>query len=144
MDNLYIISYLIHETHDSEVAGYADLAARILYMSESIEEDGKISDIFAERMNEFVEKTDENQLKWGELRSFIESASSDDRGSMFLSIKSKKKEPNKWGYKFESSAPEAILEDKIESLSEHDEALKQKIINAAEISDDDLYEEVYE
>lgn len=143
IDGLYIISYLIHKSDGSNIVGYADLAARIQYIIDSVKDDEKIANAFAERLAELVEITDDNQLKWANLRDYVESASSDETGSMFLTIKSEEQGPNKWGYKFESSAPEAILEDKMENLSEHDEALKQKVINAANIDEEQLYEEVY-
>lgn len=143
-EKLYVISYLLHESNDGTVVGYADLGARILYLKSSIESADNISNTIANSLDELVEKTDDNQLKWDSLREFIESAKSDQTGSMFLDIKSHEKEPNEWIYRFESSAPKAILEDKIGSFSEREEALKQKIKNAAQVAERDLYTEIYD
>jgi len=142
-DGLYMISYLLKKSEDSKIVGYSNLAARVYYLHKEMKIDEEIPRTTVRQLENLVERTEEPILEWGELRSYIEGARMDEVGSMFIEVSSESRNPNEWKYKFESSAPEPILEQKIESLSEKEELVKQTIRNVAKASDEDIYEEVF-
>lgn len=142
-DGLHIISYLLYNTEENQVLGYSELAARVYYLVERVRNDDDISNTVVEGLDELVETTEDDMLKWDSLRSFLENAMNRDTGPMYLSIESEETGPNKWEYKFRSNAPEAVLETKINDLAKQDQILKQKILNSANKSREDIYEEVY-
>jgi len=142
-DELYVISYLIHQSEDSKIIEYTNLAARIYEVNRRIKSDEQISECTHLNFDDLVTVSEDNMIEWQSLKDFIESARGDEVGSMFLSVETKEKEPNEWIYQFNSEAPEAILEQKLEEMSERDEALKQVVTNVAQLDDNRLFEIVY-
>lgn len=143
-DELYVISYLLLKTENNEVIGYAELAARVCHLTHEIRSDDQISNIVADDLDDLVKKTEDNMLKWDSLRSFVETALDGDVGSMFLTIESEETGPNEWEYKFKSNAPEAVLETKLENISDREEMLKQKIKNSARVDKEGLYDTIFQ
>lgn len=145
INKLYLISYLIDNTNDDRVTGYSELAARLEYLKKEIERDGKLDDKYKDKLRGLTVVDEDGSLDWSELKDLINRADNDDHGQMFLEIRSKSVGPDRWVYEFHSKAPTEILEKKIEEIvgSEDKTRFFERIKSAAQISDEEMLEEVY-
>lgn len=145
-NKLYLISYLVSETEEESVVGYSNLAARLLFLKNLIENEERLERTFIREIRDLVVVDEDDSLDWAGLKDLIERAKSDDYGQMFLEVSSNSVGPEKWTYEFHCAAPPQVMRNKLENLlgSENKTRFLEKVDRAAKADDEDLLEHVYQ
>jgi hypothetical protein len=143
---LYLVSYLICQSDDSRVQGYADLSARIINLQKRAIDSTDIPEEVENALDELVSKNDDKSINWSSLKDFIEGAHSSKWGSMYLSIDTTEVGPEKWTYVIKCEAPESVVESNLsDHLSKREfNQIDHHIEAVCRMDDDELFEEVYQ